>query len=326
MRRIIGLFMVPAVILALVYPAGAQQPKKVPRIGFLSSGSPETFPRVEVFKQGLRELGYVEGKNVVIEWRWAERKPDRLAEHAADLVRLKVDVIVTSDGIAIRAAKNATTTIPIVMTQSTDPVDLGFVASLAKPGGNVTGLSFMSPEMSSKDLELLKEAFPKISRVAVLATADNPPTDAWFQAMEAAAQTLGVKLQILRPADADEIDRAFSAMMSARAGALVARPHPMLLQNRTRIVTLAAKNRLPAIYLSRDYVDAAGLMSYGPNLADLWRRAATFVDKILKGAKPADLPVEQPTKFELVINLKTAKQIGLTIPPNVLARADRVIK
>ena len=325
-----GLSVIAFVLVVAGPVAQAQQPAKVPRIGFLGSTTASAFAsRVEALRAGLRDLGYVEGKNIVIEWRWAEGKVDRLSDLAADLVRLKVDVIVTSDGIAIRAAKGATATIPIVMTQSIDPVDLGFVASLAKPGGNITGLSFMAPETSGKGLELLKEAFPKISRVAVLAPATSStssPTDGWFQAMEAAAQALGVKLQILTPADADGIDSAFSAMTRERAGALVVRPNPIFLQNRTRIVMLAAKNRLPAMYTSQDYVEAGGLMSYGANNADLWRRSATYVDKILKGAKPADLPVEQPMKFEFVINLQTAKQIGLTIPQSVLFRADKVIK
>ena len=304
-----------------------QPPAKIPRIGFLGSTTAPAFAsRVDALRAGLRDLGYVEGKNIIIEWRWAEGKLDRLSDLAADLVRLKVDVIVTSDGIVIGAVKNATRTIPIVMTQSIDPVDLGFVASLAKPGGNITGLSFMSPEISGKGLELLKEISPKMTRVAVLAAVTTPPTDAWIQAMEAAAKKLGVKLQILRPADADGIDSAFSEMTKAHAGAIVVRPNPILLQNQTRIVTLAARNRLPTMFPNRTYVDAGGFMSYGAVFDDLWRRSATYVDKILKGAKPGDLPVEQPTKFELIINMKTAKALGIKIPYSILLRADKVIE
>ncbi len=312
-------------VLGVVAMAQAQQAKKVPRIGLLVPGSESAFSiRTEAFRQGLRELGYVEGKNIAIEYRWAEGNLDRLPALAAELVLLKVDLIFAS-GNAARAAKSATRTIPIVAT-SADPVGTGLVASLARPGGNITGLSLLSPELSGKRLELLKETVPKLSRVAVLLnpTAANSPSD--LKETQTAARSLGMQLQLLEARSPDKFDPSFSAMMREHAGALVVTTDLMFLDNRTRIVSLAAKNRLPVMYYDRSFVEAGGLMSYGADIDDLFRRAATYVDKILKGAKPADLPVEQPTKFELVINLKTAKQIGLTIPPNVLVRADKVIK
>ena len=308
--------------------AEAQQPKKVHRIGFLATVSPSTISdRVEAFRQGLRELGYVEGKNIVIEWRYAEGKADRLPGLAAELVRLKVDLIVTAGSPVTRSAKEATSTIPIVMGLDPDPVGNGFVASLARPGGNITGLSSLSPEISGKQLELLKEIVPKLSRVAVLGTSTRPGNAQALRETERAAEAFGVRLQYLDVLSSKDIETAFRAASKGRAEAVLALSSGgILLSQRAQLADLAVKSRLPAIYQSRSYVEAGGLMSYGASITDLNRRAATYVDKILKGTKPADLPVEQPTKFELVINLKAAKQIGLTIPPNVLARADKVIK
>jgi putative tryptophan/tyrosine transport system substrate-binding protein len=302
----------------------AQQAGKVPRIGFLSTGSSSSdSTRIEAFRQGLRDLGYVEGKNIAIEYRYVERNFDQLA---AELVRLKVDLIVTGGTPPTRAAKNATTTIPIVMAAVGDPVGTGLVASLARPGGNITGLSLLSPELSGKRLELLKEAFPRVTRVAVLLNPTNPATEAQLAETQVAAGSLAVELQLLEVSSPNGLEHAFSAMMRDRVSALVVLTDAMFFDNRTRIVSFAAKNRVPVTCYDSAFVDAGGLMSYGPSVPDLYHRAATYVDKILKGRKPADLPVEQPTKFELVINLKTAKQIGLTIPPNVLARADKVIR
>ena len=320
--------LVAALVLALGAMTHAQQPTKVPRIGYLGATSVSaTSDRTEPFRQGLRELGYVEGKNIVIEWRYAEGKLDRLPALAAELVRLKVDIIVTSGPIPTRAAKEATVTIPIVMAQDSDPVANGFVASLARPGGNITGLSTLRPELSGKQLELLKETVPKLSRVAVFGTSTHPGNAQSLKEVELAARGFGVKLQYLDVLDPKDIETAFRAASKGRADAVlflvaggVASGH------RTQIVDLAVKSRLPVIYGGRDLVEAGGLMSYGVTNLVLDRRAATYVDKILKGAQPAELPVEQPTKFELVINLKTAKQIGLTIPQTVLYRADRVIK
>jgi putative ABC transport system substrate-binding protein len=316
-----------AVLFALCFSAEAQQPKKVPRIGFLTAPSPSAqAARTEAFRQGLRELGYVEGKNIVIEWRYAEGKLDRLPALAAELVRLKVDVIVTGGVGGTRAANEATNTIAIVMTQDPDPVANGFVVSLARPGGNITGLSVLAPELSTKQLELLKEVLPKASRVAVLGTSTSPSTAQSLRDTELAAGALALKLQYLDVRDPKDIEAAFRAASKERADAVLMLGGPVLASQRTQIVDLAVKSRLPAISRNRPDVEAGGLMAYGASSTDLSRRAATYVDKILKGSKPADLPVEQPKKFELVINLKTAKQIGLTIPPNVLARADRVIK
>ncbi|MGH7771384.1 MAG: ABC transporter substrate-binding protein [Candidatus Binatia bacterium] len=322
-KRIIGLAL-GAMLLALNFPAEAQQPKKVSRIGFLSASRPQ--PRDEAFRQGLRELGYIEGQNIVIEWRYAEGKPDQVPHNAAELVRLKVDVMVTAGPTDTRAAKEATNTIPIVMAQDSDPVASGFVASLARPGGNITGLSTLSPEISGKRLELLKEVLPKATRVAILWNPPNPGSAKILKGTEVAAQSLGLKLQPLEVRSLDDFDGAFQAATKGRAGAVMILGDPVSFTHRRRIVDLAAKNRLPAIYNRPEYVEEGGLMTYGASYTDLARRAATYVDKILKGTKPADLPVEQPMKFELVINLKTAKQIGLTIPPNLLVRADKVIR
>lgn len=303
----------------------AQQPTKVPRIGYLAARSGPG-PNDQAFQLGMRELGYVEGQNIVIERRWAGTNPDRLPSLAAELVRLKVDIIVTSGSTSTRAAKEATVTIPIVMAQDPDPIGSGFIASLARPGENITGLSNLNRELSGKRLELLKEIIPRLSRIVVFGTTAFPGNAQGVREVDAAAGAIGVKFQYVDCLTGSDIDAAFRAASKERADAVLVLPGPIFNAQRKNIVDLAAKNRLPATYNSPEYVEAGGLMSYGASITDSYRRAATYVDKILKGAKPADLPVEQPTKFELLINLKTAKQIGLTIPPSVLARADRVIK
>ena len=289
-----------------------------------SSASADSTRR-DAFLQGLRDLGYVEGKNIAIEYRYTEGELDRLPDLAAELVRLNVDVIVTGAISSVRAAKKATATIPIVFASVGDAVDSGLVSSLARPGGNATGLTFLAPELDGKRLELLKEAFPKVTRVAFLLRVPAARGDPLKEA-EAVAKTLGLRLQSVGVKGPDDFESAFKAAKSGGAEALLVISNPLSNTHRARIVDLAAKNRLPGIYPSIDFVEAGGLMSYAPDFLDNWRRAATYVDKILKGTKPADLPVEQPKKFEFVINLKAAKQIGVTIPPNVLARADRVIK
>ncbi|MBI3061199.1 MAG: ABC transporter substrate-binding protein [Deltaproteobacteria bacterium] len=305
----------------------AQQPKKVPRIGFLESGGAErTKSRLAAFEQGLRELGYVQGKNILIEQRYAAGQFEKLPELAAELVRLKVDVILAGGAPAAHAAKQATTTIPIVMGNAADPVGTGLVVSLARPGGNITGLSDFFAGVITKRLELLKEVVPSASRVAVLLNPTNPTNPLQLKMIQDIAPALGVTLLPLEAKKPEDIDRAFTAMKKERAEALIVMGDPMFGTYPRRIRELAVKGRLPAIHGGRGAVEAGGLMSYGTSFEDLYRRAATYVDKILKGTKPADLPVEQPTKFELVINLKAAKQIGLAIPPNVLARADRVIR
>ncbi len=328
MRRKIVNCLLPTVLLLTASLVEAQQPTKVPRIGFLSGGSPTTTSpaRYEAFRQRLRELGYVEGKNIVIEHLWAEGKLDRFPALAAELVRLKVDVIVTWGSTATRAAKEATNTIPIVMANDADPVASGVVASLARPGGNITGFSTLSPELSGKRLELLKEIVPKLSRVAVLGASTSTSSALALKETELAAGALKLKLQYLDVLDPKDIETAFRAAGKARADAVLTLPTTVLYSQRKQIVDLAVKSRLPAIYPQTEYTEVGGLVSYEPNLADMWRRAATYVDKILKGTKPADLPVEQPMKFEFVINLKAAKAIGLTIPPNVVVRADKVIR
>jgi putative ABC transport system substrate-binding protein len=316
-----------ALLFALSLPAEAQQPKKVTRIGYLAAASlSANAARTEAFRQGLRELGYIEGKNIVIEWRYAEGKRDHLPGLAVELVRLKVDVIVTAGSGSTRAAKEATSAIPIVMAQDSDPVGSGLVSSLARPGGNITGLSTLSAELSGKRLELLKEVVPKLSRVAVLGTSPDSSNAQVLRELELAAGAFGIKLQSVDVLDPKDIETGFRAATKGRADAVLVLANPVVNSQRKQVVELAAKNRLPAIYYRRDFVEEGGLMTYGVSFLDLDRRAATYVDKILKGAKPADLPVEQPTKFEFVINLKAAKQIGLTIPPNVLVRADRVIR
>jgi ABC-type uncharacterized transport system substrate-binding protein len=317
--------LVVAVLLAVVVIA---QPKEIPRIGWLGAGSsPGQLNRTEAFRRGLRELGYVEGKNIIVEYRHAEGKYDRLPMLVAELVRLKVVVIVTGGGPATRAAKQATSTIPIVMANDPDPVADGFVASLAQPRGNITGLSTLAPEISAKQVELLKETVPRLSRVAILWSSVRPGSSQIGKELELAAAALKVTLQFHEVLGADDIDTAFRAASQGRADAVLSlMAGPIVTPYRTQTAKLAVKSRLPVIYRSREEVEAGGLMSYGATLDDLDRRAATYVDKILKGRKPADLPVEQPTKFEFVINLKAAKQIGLTVPQIVLARADRLIK
>jgi putative ABC transport system substrate-binding protein len=327
MTRKVSVLTLCAVFFALCVSAEAQQPRKIPQIGYLITSSPSAIaPRMEAFQQGLRELGYVEGKNIVIERRHAEGKLDRLPELAAELVRLNVDVIVTSGPTATRPAKGATSTIPIVMTFDDDPVGSGFVASLARPGGNITGLSTLAPEISGKQLELLKEIVPTLSRVAVFGTSTRQGTAQALKELELAAGALAVKLQYLDIEDPKDTETAFRTASKGRADALLVLQSPVFNSQRAQIADLAQKSRLPAAYPRREFVEDGELMSYGASISDLDKRAATYVDKILKGAKPADLPVEQPIKFEFIINLKAAKQIGLTIPQWVLTRADRVIK
>jgi putative tryptophan/tyrosine transport system substrate-binding protein len=319
--------LVGTLVLVFGLAAEAQQPTKIPRIGYLSTVSPAAnVTRIEAFRQGLRELGYVEGKNIVIEWRYAEGKVDRLPSLAAELVRLKVDVIITAASPPTRAAKELTRTIPIVMAFDDDPVGSGFVASLARPGGNVTGLSSLALEIGGKQLELLKEIIPRLSRVAILGTSTVPHYANLVKEIDLVAKAVEVKVQEVDVLNVTDIEKAFGAASKADAGAVLVMGSPILNSHRTQIVVLAAKSRLPATYSRPEYVQDGGLLYYGTSFPDLFHRAATYVDKILKGAKPADLPIEQPTKFELIINMKAAKQIGLTIPPNVLARADRVIK
>jgi putative ABC transport system substrate-binding protein len=314
-------------ILGASLAVDAQQAGKVARIGYLSPGSPTSAPHIdEAFRQGLRELGYVEGQNIVIEYRWAEGRAERLPDLAAELVNLKVDVIVAGGTPAPLAAKHATSTIPIVMATAGDPVGSGLVASLARPGENVTGLSAISPELGGKRLQFLKEVIPGVSRVAVLWNAANPYAVLVWRQTEAAARTLGVQVQSLAVRGPDDFENALPAAIKWGAGALIVVEDPLTYIHRMRIADFAARNRLPWIDGYREYAEAGALMAFGPNLADLYRRAATYVYKILKGAKPADLPVEQPTKFELVINLKTAKALGLTIPESVLVLADEVIR
>jgi putative tryptophan/tyrosine transport system substrate-binding protein len=319
--------MIAVVLLAIAVIAEAQQPKKVPRIGILPPVPiSERVHLWEAFRQGLRELGYVEGQNITLVFPSAEVKPEGLHDLAAELVSLKVDVIVAPTTRAAQAAMDATRTIPIVIPVVTDPVGIGLVTSLARPGGNVTGLTTIASDLSGKRLELLKEVVPGVSRIAVLSNPTNAAVPPQMRETEVTARALGVQLQRLEVRGPDDFDRVFQAATKERAGALITLEDAFVFTQRTRIVKLAAKNGLPAMYGFREFVDAGGLMSYAANLADMYRRAATYVDKILKGRKPADLPVEQPTKFEFIVNLKAAKQIGLTIPPNVLVRADRVIK
>ena len=322
MKAKILVYALPALILATIHLAEAQQPKKIPRIGYLTGvGSAPN----EAFLQGLRDLGYVEGKNILIEFRTTGGKSERRPELAAELVRLKVDVIVADTAGEVTAAKNATATIPIVMRGVADPIALGLVASLAHPGGNITGVATLAPELSGKRLELLKEVIPKLSRVALL-TPRGQALRTSIKETEVAAQALGLQLQILQVRGVDELEGAFDAAKKQRAEALVQVQATSLMPHQPRIIELAAKNRLPTMYYNRRSVEIGGLMSYGRDGPYMNRRVASMVDKILKGRKPADIPVEQPMKFEFVVNLKTAKQLGLTIPPNVLARADKVIK
>jgi ABC-type uncharacterized transport system substrate-binding protein len=324
--RIFG-FALCGILVALSAPVHPQQPKKVPRIGYLTSTSPSAqSARIETFRQGLHELGYVEGKNIVIEYRYAEGKLDRLPGLAAELVGLKIDIIVSGGPAVTRAAKEATGTIPIVMEFDNDPVGNGFVTSLAHPGGNITGLSTLAPEISGKQLELLKAIVPRLSRVAVIGSSVEAGYAQVLKEMELVAGALSVKLQNLDIVTAKDIEPVFQTATKGRADAILVLVSSIIATHITEILSLAAKTRLPTIYYRTEYVENGGLLSYGVSFADLDRRAAIYVDKILKGAKPGDLPVEQPTKFELVINLKTAKAIGVTIPQSVLYKADRVIK
>jgi ABC-type uncharacterized transport system substrate-binding protein len=320
------LFLVTILIFALFHLAEAQQPKKIPRIGVLYTGMPGV-TTLNVFRQGLRELGYAEGRNIAIEYRFAEGKLDRLPNLAAELVGLKVDVILAAGGApAILAAKNSTRSIPIIFPTIGDPVALGIVPSLARPEGNITGLTLRTPEFSGKRLELLKEVVPRVSRVAILGNEANPSNALDFKNVETAASTMGVSLHHIEVRGPSDFESAFLKMASVRATSLFLMADPIFQNNSGRIAELATKSRLPTISDTTELTEAGVLMSYGANRSDLYRRSAIFVDKILKGAKAPDLPVEQPTKFEFIINLKTAKQIGLKIPPNVLARADKVIK
>jgi ABC-type uncharacterized transport system substrate-binding protein len=324
-------FLLTSLAGALAAPsaAGAQAAGQVPRVGYISPGSssdPFRQRRFEAFRQGLRELGYVEGRNVVLEPRWAEGQYARYPVLAADLVRLKVAAIVTVGGAATKAAKQVTSTTPIVMSVVIDPVGSGLVPSLARPGGNLTGTSVMANDLIAKQFELLKEVVPNVSRIAVLWNPDNPSLTAAMSHVNAAARLLGVELQLVEARNPQEIDRAFAAMTREHAGAVVVLPDAIYGNQIRQLVGLAAQRRLPAIYAAGENAEAGGLMVYSANLRDLERRAATFVDKILKGVKPGDLPVEQPSKFDLIINLKTAKALGLTIPPSLLARADQVIE
>jgi putative ABC transport system substrate-binding protein len=314
-------------LFALYVPAKAQQPKKVARIGYLIAGTPSSQkPYIEAFREGLRDLGYIESQNTVIEYRYTQDNLERYLALSAELVSMKLDVIVTGGATATRSAKKATDTIPIVMAQDPDPVGNGFVASLARPGGNITGLSSLVAELAGKRLDLLREAVPRLSRVAVLGTSTNPANAQQLKETELAATPIGIRLQFLDVLDTKDIETGFQAATKWRADAVLVLGGPLFIPQRTKIAVLAIKSRLPAMYTRSEFVEDGGLMTYGASIPDLHRRAATYVDKILKGARPADLPVEQPTKFEFIVNLKAAKQIGVTIPPNLLARADRVIR
>jgi putative ABC transport system substrate-binding protein len=320
-------FVLCALFFGLALPAQAQQTKKIPRIGFLDPTSLQVSgARIDAFRQGLNKLGYVENKNIVIEFRFSDGNTERLNDIAVELVNLKVDVIITRATPGAVVAKRATTTIPIVFVGVADAVGAGLVGSLARPGGNVTGLTSLAPELSGKRLELLKETFPKAARILVLRNPSNRNDPIIWNETQAAAQTLGLQLQSLEVRNPAELENAFKSTTRLGTQALVAVTDPFLQSRRKEIVDFAAKSRLPAIYTDPEYVEDGGLMSYAANPLEFYTRAASFVDRILKGEKPGDIPIEQPTKFELAINLKTAKQIGLTIPPNVLARADRVIK
>jgi putative ABC transport system substrate-binding protein len=323
-RNVVGVIL--AVVLLGAPSLVAPQPARtVPQVAMLLTGSPSDGERMTAaFREGLRDLGYVDGQNIAVRLRWAST-PQRLAELAADVVRNHVDVIVTQGTPAAQAAKRATSTIPIVMATSGDPVAVGLVASLARPGGNVTGNSILAPELNGKRLELIRELVPGVSRIAALSNPTNPITVLDVKAAEAAARGLGVSLHVLEVRDRDDFDRAFKGAREVRAGALLVFADPFILANRTRVAQLAVGSRLPAVFGFSGFADAGGLADYGPDLAVMFRRAALYIDKILKGAKPADLPVEQPTRLELVLNMATAKTLGLQIPPSVLLRADRVI-
>src|SRR5262245_2442078 len=325
MKKKIIVITFSAILTSLCASAESQQPKKIPRIGYQSASSSGE-NNEEAFRQGLRELGYIEGQNIIIEWRFAQGNPDQVRRNAAELVRLKVDLIVTGGAADTRAAKEATSTIPIVMTNEGDPVGTRLVTSLSQPGANVTGLASLSNELRGKLLELLKETFPRRSRIFALQGPGTETSARSLKEKEVTARSLGLKLQSQIVKEPNDLDRALETITKTRAEALIVVLGPFATAQRKRIVEFAAKSRLPAIYYRREFVEDGGLMSYNARRDDLARRAATYVDKILKGAKPADLPVEQPIKFEFIINLKAAKQIGLTIPPNVLVRANKVIK
>jgi len=323
----IGIIAITTILTGVSVSAQAQQPTKIPRVGFLVPGSQASFAaRVEAFRQGLRDLGYIEGKNIAVEYRWAEGKLDHLRELAGELVERKVDIIVTSGDAAIRAARESTATIPIVVGVAGDLLGPGYVASHARPGGNITGLIDMSPDLSTKRLELLKETFPKVARLRILWNAANPVMALNFKETERAARGMGLKAESWEVRNSDDFDAVLTEPARGQSDVLIVFQDSLVIAHRKTIIDFAAKHRLPGIYFDSTWVNSGGLMSYGPNYPDLFRRAAGYVDKILKGRKPADLPVEQPAKFELVINLKTAKQIGLIVPPNVLARADQVIR
>jgi putative ABC transport system substrate-binding protein len=311
-------------LFAVAAPASAQQTKKVPRIGYLRFIEVPALD--EAFRNGLKDLGYIEGQNIHVEYRYAGGSVERLAEFAAELVHLKVDVIVAGSTQSIDAARKATKTIPIVFPVTFDPVGSGFVATLARPGGNLTGLSTVNPDAAAKRVELLKEVMPKLSRVAVLRNPTNTGSQFALKETQEGAKQLGIRLQVLEAQRPDDLEGVFRTAVREQADALIVIVDAMFFSQRKQIGDLGIKHRLPTMLDSRQYVDSGGLMAYGVNLSDLFRRAAVYVDKILKGTKPAELPVEQPTKFELVVNLKTAKQIGLVIPPNVLSRADRVVR
>ncbi len=324
-KRVILGFVTTVMVIAPF--AHAQQPGKIPRIGYLNASSASSAAsRVEAFRRGMRELGYVEGKNIVIEYRFAEGKLERLRPLTTELVQLNVELIVSGGPTVTRPLKEATSTIPIVMGFDDDPVGAGFVASLARPGGNITGLSTLAPEISGKQLEILKEIVPKLSRVAVFGNSTRSGTSLSLKEMELAAAAFKIQIQNLDIQNPKDIDTAFGAASKGHAEAIVVLGSPVVNLRRTQIAELAVKHRMPGVYAQPEFLQAGGLIYYGASFTDIFQRAATYVDKILKGAKPAELPVEQPKKFEFMINLKAAKQIGLTIPPNVLARADRVIK
>jgi putative tryptophan/tyrosine transport system substrate-binding protein len=328
MKKNIFGFALGAMLLALNVLAEAQQAtKKIPRVGFLSL-NPATVQkdRLEAFREALRKLGYVEGENINIEYRYADNKPERMPGLAAELVHLNVDVIVTTGSSATRPAKDATTAIPIVMMSDNDPVGSGFVTSLARPGGNITGLTNISGDLGDKRLELLKEIVPRLSRVAVFRDLTNVTEGIGVDEIEPTARVLKIQTQRFELAKVEDFDSQFRAIMKWRPGGLMIAGGPLMNEHRKRLIEFATKNKLPAMYNRDEFVEAGGLVSYAPSFIDLTRRAATYVDKILKGTKPSDIPVEQPMKFEFIINLKAAKQIGLTIPPNVLVRADRVIR
>lgn len=327
MKKFHSLLLVAAFCATFLQVAWAQQPAKIPVVGWLGAASASAdAARLGALRQGLREFGHAEGKNLVIDDRYAEGKLDRLAALAGELARNKVAIIVSADASATRAAKDATSTIPIIMTNDSDPVASGFVASLARPGGNITGLSMLAPEITGKRFELLREALPRLSRVAVLGTSTHPGNDQLLREVEAAAKPLGVTVHYLDVRDPKELDAVFKKALTGRAQAVLVLTGPILASERAQLANLAITRQLPAIYGRPDFVESGGLMSYGVNLLELSRRAASYVDKILKGRAPADLPVEPPSKFEFIINLQAAKAIGLTIPPNLLVRADRVTR